>query len=501
MFKPSLSQNNILKYYLDNPYSNIGVQATAGSGKSTLIRWLLTQTANRNILVLAFNKSTSEEMSKRVPVGVRVNTLHSLGFSVLRKSFTKVIPDQWVVYKYIINNKIPIWSKDWTEEDRKKTKGYVMGIKEIVDFYRIGMCSSFVDFKDFMSTQGKDHYTLSNFNRAMEVLNEMNNIYVKSRKNETPIDIDFISMLYLPIHLKLRFPKFREVFTDESQDFSKLMWAIAEKCVSARGRLIVVGDSSQSIYSFTGASPEIFLNKISEKNTKLLPLPVSYRCSRAVCDEARKFCDNKIIPHESNKEGNVGEANFEYAEWGDFVLCRTNKPLMAAYYTLLAQGTKCYIKDKDLGDALIKEISPFLKYNTMTQYRSDAEKSINMLVSKLLQKGVERPHRTIKYKELKEKKDLIIYLGEINQDSPRKLYDSLRDMFSDKKDRGVALMTIHKSKGLEAGTVFLICPDLIPSKYASTPEMIQQEKNLMFVAVTRAINNFFYDRSFTSKDI
>lgn len=124
-----------------------------------------------------------------------------------------------------------------------------------------------------------------------------------------------------------------------------------------------------------------------------------------------------------------------------------------------------------------------------------------MLVSKLLQKGVERPHRTIKYKELKEKKDLIIYLGEINQDSPRKLYDSLRDMFSDKKDRGVALMTIHKSKGLEAGTVFLICPDLIPSKYASTPEMIQQEKNLMFVAVTRAINNFFYDRSFTSKDI
>jgi superfamily I DNA/RNA helicase len=305
----------------------------------------------------------------------------------------------------------------------------------------------------------------------------------------------------LPIHLKLRFPKFREVFTDESQDFSKLMWAIAEKCVSARGRLIVVGDSSQSIYSFTGASPEIFLNKISEKNTKLLPLPVSYRCSRAVCEEARKFCDNQIIPHESNKEGNVGEANFEYAEWGDFVLCRTNKPLMAAYYTLLAQGTKCYIKDKDLGDALIKEISPFLKYKTMDQYRSDAEKSINMLVSKLLQKGVERPHRTIKYKELKEKKDLIIYLGGINQDSPRKLYDSLREMFSDKKDRGVALMTIHKSKGLEAGTVFLICPDLIPSKYASTPEMIQQEKNLMFVAVTRAINNFFYDRSFTSKDI
>ena len=74
-------------------------------------------------------------------------------------------------------------------------------------------------------------------------------------------------------------------------------------------------------------------------------------------------------------------------------------------------------------------------------------------------------------------------------------------MFKDKSDKGVALMTIHKSKGLEAGTVFLICPELIPSKFATTPEMLQQETNLMFVAITRAITNFFYDRSFTAKDV
>ena len=265
--------------------------------------------------------------------------------------------------------------------------------------------------------------------------------------------------------------------------------------------MIIVGDVSQSIYGFNGSSPEIFLEKINAKGTILRSLPVSYRCSQAVCEEAAKYCDNEIKAHKDNPEGNVGEANFEYAEWGDYVLSRNNKPLLAAYYTLLGQGQKCYIKDKDLGEVLMNEIKPFIKQPCMGSYASHAQTELAKIVSKMIEKGVERPERTAKYKEYKEKTDLVLYLGANNDDNPRLVFESLKEMFKDKSDKGVALMTIHKSKGLEAGTVFLICPELIPSKFATTPEMLQQETNLMFVAITRAITNFFYDRSFTAKDV
>jgi hypothetical protein len=486
----------------DNRFLGEDFTIHKNSGKSTLLLWLLTQSNHKNILMLAFNKAIADELSGRVPRGVQAKTVHSLGFSVLRNNFTKVIPDQWVVYQYIMNHKIKEWTSDWNEDQMKKVKGYVMGIKEIVDFYRIALCNNFLEFREFMSKQGKNHHTEADFLRAMEVLNELNDGYRVSKKKGLPIDIDFIGMLYLPIYLKLRFPKFREVFTDESQDFSNLMWSIAQKCVSSRGRLVMVGDSSQSIYSFTGSSPEIFLDKISGSgNTITKSLPVSYRCSKSVCEEAANYCDNEIIPFEGNPEGNVGEANFEYAEWGDFVLCRTNKPLMAAYYTLLGQGTKCYIKDKDLGETLMNEIKPFIKQPCMGSYKSHVQTEIAKLISKMIEKGVENPEKTSKYREYKEKTDLVMYLGAINDDNPKKTFKSLQEMFKDKAEKGVALMTIHKSKGLEAGTVFLICPELIPSKFATTPEMLQQERNLMFVAITRAINNFFYDRSFTAKQL
>ncbi len=54
--------------------------------------------------------------------------------------------------------------------------------------------------------------------------------------------------------------------------------------------------------------------------------------------------------------------------------------------------------------------------------------------------------------------------------------------------RGVTLSTIHGAKGQEAERVYLLqprnCP--CPHPYAKTPWAIEQEWNLMYVAITRA---------------
>jgi ATP-dependent exoDNAse (exonuclease V) beta subunit len=60
------------------------------------------------------------------------------------------------------------------------------------------------------------------------------------------------------------------------------------------------------------------------------------------------------------------------------------------------------------------------------------------------------------------------------------------------KDEGISLSTIHKAKGLEANNVFIICPSLMPSKSAKQEWEITQEKNLIYVAYTRAKNKLAF---------
>lgn len=70
---------------------------------------------------------------------------------------------------------------------------------------------------------------------------------------------------------------------------------------------------------------------------------------------------------------------------------------------------------------------------------------------------------------------------------------------------GVQLMSIHGSKGLEFDTVFLIgCnEDLLPHKYSESDEDIEEERRLMYVAMTRAINWLYMSStlSYNNKDM
>ena len=72
----------------------------------------------------------------------------------------------------------------------------------------------------------------------------------------------------------------------------------------------------------------------------------------------------------------------------------------------------------------------------------------------------------------------------------------IETVFDDNERDGIALMTVHKAKGLESDRVFFIekyeGKKLIPSQYAVTKEQLIQESNLSFVCLTRAKNEFVY---------
>lgn len=65
---------------------------------------------------------------------------------------------------------------------------------------------------------------------------------------------------------------------------------------------------------------------------------------------------------------------------------------------------------------------------------------------------------------------------------------------ADKDDERLKLTTVHQAKGLEFEVVFVImlCEGLFPSSRASeTPEGVEEERRLMYVAVTRAKNELY----------
>jgi len=63
--------------------------------------------------------------------------------------------------------------------------------------------------------------------------------------------------------------------------------------------------------------------------------------------------------------------------------------------------------------------------------------------------------------------------------------------------QGVVLSTIHKVKGLESDKVFIIRPDLMPMPHAKGGWQLREEKNLEYVAITRARLELIYDMEWT----
>jgi len=104
--------------------------------------------------------------------------------------------------------------------------------------------------------------------------------------------IDFDDMLYLPLRSKCTFDKKNYVFVDEAQDTNGVQRALLRRMLAPppHGRLIAVGDPSQAIYGFRGADANAMSALREEFSAVVMPLSVSYRCSRAVVAEAQKYC-------------------------------------------------------------------------------------------------------------------------------------------------------------------------------------------------------------------
>ena len=117
------------------------------------------------------------------------------------------------------------------------------------------------------------------------------------------------------------------------------------------------------------------------------------------------------------------------------------------------------------------------------------------LCKKLRDRGVRKPLSHPKMELFEQRVDVITCLmNEVN--NVKELVDMIKNIFTDDV-KGIMLSTIHKAKGLENERVFFLCPELIPSKFATQPWQYEQENNLKYVCITRAKKELIY---ISSKD-
>lgn len=476
---------------------NLVVEAVAGAGKTTIMLEAIKRLSrNKKILFLAFNKSIEEEARAKIEaVGLKnvyVSTFHSLGYSIFRENNKKkdFDIDEYKYSRYVTNLINEIGEKTYATLGKPTFERYRNNIISLVNYGRFNLAKSVEDI-----------IRISKLYNINLVDDECLLAYQVLQWGKVNIDIiDQADMVWLPNELgySTKQHQYDFMFVDEAQDTSLSQQDLIFKALKPKGRFMAAGERNQCINSWCGADAKAFETFMNRSNTLRFPLPVTRRCSKAVVEVAKEFVPEiEALPNA--KEGKVIR-NVRVTEPmdGDMVLCRNGAPLIKAYTLLLLIDKCAYIQGgsmkQDILDTLESVPGEKLSVELMEDgvfpnlYR-DFFKMRDSLIEK--KNIVERD--ALLSEELLKQHDIIQSLEVLAQGltTRAELKEKIKRVFDGNK-KGIMLSTIHKAKGLEANNVYILCPELMPSRLAHSDWEMEAEKNLQYVAFTRAKENLYF---------
>ena len=283
---------------------------------------------------------------------------------------------------------------------------------------------------------------------------------------------------------------------DEAQDMGaddfRLVQALMHQ--NEEMRVIAVGDDDQNIYAFRGSDSKYMQSLVSEEGAKLYEMTDNFRSSKAVVDCANRFVQripgrmkrNPILSAKG-KDGKVMMLKSLLDEkikvqGSTAILTRTNEETMQVAYELEQRGVHATVAQsmggfrfgnlaevryflKQLGrneTSISKERWLEAKQRTLETYTS----STCLNVMKHFFADFEATRQTYYRSDLRE------YIFESNIED-----------FIAADDKSVFVSTIHKAKGREFDTVFLLSP--IPEGRDIN------DMRAYYVGLTRAKQNLF----------
>ena len=358
--------------------------------------------------------------------------------------------------------------------------------------------------------------------------------------------IDFEDVLLITVGILQEDPKvaatvreqYRHFVVDEYQDVSPLQQRLLELWLGGRDDLCVVGDASQTIYSFTGASPKHLLGfKKQYPDATVVKLIRDYRSTPQVV----KLANDLLAGRRSG--GPVADAAWaaplqlvaqrpagpvpQFTECSDdeaeaatvavkirelldagtpasqiAVLFRTNgqseayeQALASAGIGYQLRGGERFFARKEVRDAILQ-----LRAATRAVAETATPEPLGQLVRDIVSSlgyTEAAPHNGGALRERWESLAALVALADELVVS-RGAQFSLADFVNELQERslaqhaptvqGVTLASLHAAKGLEWEAVFLVglSEGLMPISFADTPEAVDEERRLLYVGITRA---------------
>ena len=295
--------------------------AGAGSGKTRVltsrIAYMIEQKVDpKNILALTFTNKAAEQMRERIRQMVPgrksrelfMGTFHSIFARILRTDAERIgFPANFTIYD--------------ASDARNLIKTIVKELNLADDKYKPNTIASRISqAKNALVTPGA---YLANSAHATEdrraqipEFGNIYNLYCQRCKHNGAMDFDDlllqtnILLRDCPDVLERYQEQFKYILVDEYQDTNYAQYIIVRRLSQHHGKVCVVGDDAQSIYSFRGAKIENILSfQRDYPEAKVFKLEQNYRSTRTIVEAA-----NSVIVHNSRRmekrcfsEGDEGE--------------------------------------------------------------------------------------------------------------------------------------------------------------------------------------------------
>ena len=519
------------------PRGPVCILAGAGTGKTRTITYRIAnlidrgQVAPNRVLAVTFTKRAAGEMRDRLTAmgigGVQARTFHSAAMRQLQYFWPQIAGDlPWRV----LDNKFPIVARATRAAGLDTGKEMVRDLLSEIEWAK----SSVIGPEDYVQRIADSPRTPP---ADAQKVAQVYRFYEEAKTSPEGMLIDYDDLLIHVAGALENAPAVAEEFraqyqsfvVDEYQDVTPLQQRVLEAWLGTRDDLTVVGDANQTIYSFTGATPDYLLNfSRTYEHATVVKLQRDYRSTVEITELANTVigkatgriagtrlelqgmrghgpapqfngyddepAEARVVAQKVRKLLNDGVPAREIA-----ILYRINAQSAAFEAALADEGIVYQVRGGEgfFQRAEIREaFAQLLRASKRTDLPDDPVRIARAALAPLglTPEEPEGAKARERWQSLNALVDLIEEIVRTREASNMaEVLGSLRRRAEAKQPPavdGVTLASLHAAKGLEWDAVFLVglVEKTLPISHAlkAGDEQIEEERRLFYVGVTRA---------------